>query len=388
MDPDEHAQFLQEAVKQWDIVDAHGELFPKELPRCSFPLKPDPEMLQWHDGVCRRLEIDFVRRNIHRPSPPNFGAWNFDFSGKDSLSGEEDYFARTPRRSDSRRQSHFESDRPSRRRHHHRRLSEEFSTSSSHRYDPGFVPRADGGRSGVCSPRGPSPSPSGFAERPGCSRGRDRPASYARPLSPGVEDEPDIDTSDDSLRPNEPELRPKQRSRGHNLSPHSNSRARRHSHDAYIRKPARELSPSPRKRYDSYDRYPPKNNSSSSDQRREGRSRSRPASVKLRDFFFDRPAPAAAPPPPPRASPRHRYNIDAYLADDGRRGSYSGGSLGGSRPGSGGSGSERPRAYSSAGLYPRTSQWSNPLRSSAAKRYIPTSMAEDAGYIPSPRRPI
>jgi hypothetical protein len=247
----------------------------------------------------------------------------------------------------------------------------------------------------VCSPRGPSPS--GFAEHPRRSRGRDRPSGYGRPLGPEMEDRPDdIDLSDHSLHPEETEPRSKHRSRHHNLSPPADSRARRHSHDAYIRKPARELSPSPKKRYETYERRPPKPGKPSSEKRRENRSRSRPAGVKFRDFIFDGPTPApapeapqyTAPPPPPRAPPRHRYNIDAYLADDGRRGSYSGGSTGGSRPGSGSSGSERPRSYSSAGLYPRTSRWTSPVRSSAAKRYIPTSVAEDPVYIPSLRRAI
>lgn len=399
MDPDEHARFLQEAVKQWDIVDAQGQVFPKEIPRDAFPSEPDPEMMQWHEGVCRRLEYDFVKRNVHRASPPNFGAYHYHFSGKDPLPDEEDYFAQTPRRSNSRRQSHFDSDRSSRRRHH-RRLSAEYPTSSSRRHDPGVVPRADDGRSGVSSPRGPSPS--GFAERPRRSRGRDRPSGYGRPLSPPeVDDAPDnIDISDNSLYPEDPDLRPKHKSRHHNLSPPPNSRARRHSHDAYERKPAQDHSSSPKKRYENHDRRPSKPSNPHSDKRREGRSRSRPAGVKFRDFIFDGPTAAPAPdppqytaapspqPPPPRGPPRPRYHIDAYLADDNRRGSYSGASTGGNRPGNGGSGSERPRSYSSAGLYPRTSRWTSPVRSSAAKRYIPTSVAEDAGYIPSPRRPI
>ncbi|KAJ5201428.1 uncharacterized protein N7498_006091 [Penicillium cinerascens] len=96
MDPDEHARFLQEAVKQWDIVDAQGQVFPKEIPRDAFPSEPDPEMMQWHEGVCRRLEYDFVKRNVHHVSPPNFGAYNCHFKGKDPLPDEEDYFAQSP----------------------------------------------------------------------------------------------------------------------------------------------------------------------------------------------------------------------------------------------------------------------------------------------------
>ncbi|KAJ5144598.1 hypothetical protein N7448_001990 [Penicillium atrosanguineum] len=257
MDPDEHSRFLQEAVKQWDIVDAQGQTFPKEIPRDAFPSEPDPEMMQWHEGVCRRLEYDFVKRNVQHNSPPNFGAYpHYHFSGKDPLPDEEDYFARAPGRSNSRRQSHFDSDRSSGRRHH-RRLSAEYPASNSRRHEPGFAPRPDGGRSGVTSPRGPSPT--GFAERSRHSRGRDRPSGHAR----DAEDVPDdMDFSDNSMRHEDPNLRtrprPKHSSRHHNLSPPTDSRARRHSHDAYIRKPAREVSPTPKKRYESYDRRPPK----------------------------------------------------------------------------------------------------------------------------------
>ncbi|KAJ5681390.1 uncharacterized protein N7477_001330 [Penicillium maclennaniae] len=397
MDPDEHSRFLQEAVKQWDIVDAQGQIFPKEIPRDAFPSEPDPEMTQWHEGVCRRLEYDYVKRNVQHHSPPNFGAYpHYHFSGKDPLPDEEDYFARNPRRSNTRRQSHYDAERSSGRRHHHRRLSAEYPASSSRRHEPAYAPRPDGGRSGGTSPR--ELSPTGFAEHSRHSQGRDRPSGYTR----DTEDVPDdLDFSDNSTRHEDNDLRPRARhsSRHHNLSPPTDSRARRHSHDAYIRKPARELSPSSKRRYESYDRRSTKPSKMTSDRHREVRSQSRPPGVQFRNYIFDpaqAPAPATAPapdppqyavpPPPPRGPPRHRY--DAYLAEDGRRGSYSGGSTGGSRPNSGGSGSEKPRSYSSAGLYPRTGRWTSPQRSSAAKRYIPTRVAEDPGYIPSPRRAI
>jgi hypothetical protein len=249
----------------------------------------------------------------------------------------------------------------------------------------------------VTSPRGPSPT--GFAEHPRRTRGRDRPSGYAR----DTEDAPDdLEFSDSPMRREDPDIGARHRSRHHNLSPPTDSRARRHSHDAYIRKSAREFSPPPKKRYESYDRRPPKPSKSTSDRRREADAppRSRPAGPKFREFSFDpthSPAPdpdpphyaappPPPPPPPPRGPPRHRY--DAYLAEEGRRGSYSGGSTGGSRPNSGGSGSERPRSYSSAGLYPRSNRRPSPLRTSAAKRYTPTRVAEDSGYVHSPRRAI
>ncbi|KAJ5975045.1 hypothetical protein N7481_008752 [Penicillium waksmanii] len=381
MDPDEHARFLQNAVNQWNIVDAKGDTFPKDIPRDAFPSEPDPEMLQWHEGVCRKLEYDFVKRQAYRASPPNFGAYHYHFSGKESLPDEEDYFTHPPRRAASHRHGgQNDSDRPSRRRHHHHRR---LSGSTLHPAHEGRI----------------APT----VEDQGCQlRASDRPphGQLVR-RAQGVEiAKVDHDTPPHMEEPEPP--KPEHRSHNHNLSPPSNARARRHSHDAYMRKPARELSPSAPRR--SYESRPQRSTISHSEaaarsRRREERSHSRtPATpdVKFREFSFDGPVPAPAPdppqyaqppPPPPRAVPRHRFNLEP---DDGRRGSYSGGggaSAGGSRPGSGGSGSERPRSFSSAGYYTRSSRWTSPSRSSAAKRFIPTSVAEDGAYLP-PRRPI
>lgn len=406
MDPDEHSRYLQNAVSLWDFVDAKGEIFPKEIPRDAFPSEPDPEMLQWHEGVSRRLEHDYVKRNTHRSSPPNFtnfGAYHTHFSGKDPLADEEDYSAPSPRRTGSRRHTQFQSDRPSWRRHHNRRLSDEHPPFNGRRPEDAFVPRPDGGRSGVPSPR--VSSPSGRAERPRRSRDRDRATWYGQPINPGMEDTPDIfDVSDRSHHDEDPEPKYGHHPHNHKLSPPPNSRERRHSHDAYTRKPARDLSPAaPRRRNEIHEARPPKANKSNFDKthRNGDRARSRTPGVKFREYIFDGPIPAPAPsppqytqpsppppPPPPRAVPRHLYNNETYTGEDTRRGSYNGASAGGSRPGSGGSGSERPRSYSSAGFHPRSSRWTSPVRSSAAKRYIPTSMAEDAPYIPSPSRRV
>ncbi|KAJ5580267.1 uncharacterized protein N7459_006252 [Penicillium hispanicum] len=401
MDPDEHSQYLQNAVRLWDIVDTKGEILPKEIPRDAFPSEPDPEMLEWHEGVCRRLEYDFVKRNVHhRSSPPNFGAYHSRFSGRYPLMDEDDYVVHLPRRSRSRHHSHFESDRPSRRRHHQRRLSADYPSFGSRRPESAFYPRPDGGRSGVTSPRASSPTP--WVDRPPRSRGRDRMTWYGHASSPEVEDMPTTgDVSDHSLHDTEPEARPRHRSRHHNLSPPSHSRARRHSHDAYTRKPARDLSPAaPRRSHRGQDGRLPKTSRSHPEtaprlHRSDERSRSRPPGVKFSDSIFDGPVPAPAPEPPqytqappPSRVPRYRYHLDPYTEQAIRRGSYSGGSTGCSRPTSGGSSSERPRSYSSAGLHPHTSRFSSPVRSSAAKRYIPTSVAQDAGYIPLRRAPI
>lgn len=389
MDPDEHWEYLRNAVSQWDIVDAKGEIFPKDIPRDAFPSEPDPEMLQWHEGVSRRLEYDYVKRNMHRGSPTNLGPDHYHFGGKDPLQDEEGYVP-SPHGSGSRHHSHYDSDRSSQRRHHrhhHRRFSAEYPPGFR-RHEAGFAPRPDGGRSGFASPR--SSSPSAFGERPRRSRGRDRASWYGHPLSPDMEDAPDAANISDHSPRDEDYERKRRRSQHHNLSPPPHSRARRHSHDAYTRKPARDLSPAPPHRNGDYDLRPPKSSKSREKSRRgDDRSRSRPAGVKFRDFIFGGPMPAPAPDPtpyvspPPRLVPRHRYNLDP---EDTRRGSYSGGSTGGSRPGSGGSGSERPRSFSNSGYHPRSSRRTSPVRSSAAKRYVPASVAEDVPYISSTSR--
>ncbi|CEJ55058.1 hypothetical protein PMG11_01336 [Penicillium brasilianum] len=409
MDPDEHWRFLNNAVGMWDIVDAKGETFPKSIPRDAFPSEPDPEMLQWHEGVAKRLEYDYVKRNAHRASPPNFGAYHYHFSGKDPLPDEEDYFSHPPSRPGPRRhKTHYDSDRPSRRKSHRRRLSsDDHHAPSSRRPESKFFARPDGGRSGVSSPRVQSPGAPPYTDRPPRSRGRDHPAWYSHPLSPGRDEAPshshpqshshshtyDAEASDQSPRKDNSDALPKHRSRPNNLSPPADSRGRRHSHDAYMRKPYRDLSPVAARRSHGSGSHELRS-SRSSKSRREGRSRSRPPpppDIQFRNPVFDGPVPAPAPEPPqytakppPRAVPRHRFNLEP---EENRRGSYSGGSTGGSRPGSGGSSSERPRSFSSAGLYPRNSRWTSPVRSSAAKRYVPTTLAEDAAYDPpSPRR--
>ncbi|KAI2758240.1 hypothetical protein DTO006G1_6756 [Penicillium roqueforti] len=405
MDPDEHSVYLQNAVSLWDIVDANGEIFPKTIPRDAFPSEPDPEMLEWHEGVSRRLERDYLKRHTKRASPPDFGTYHYHFGGKDPLPDEDDYFSRSGRAA-SKRHSHAEPDRPTDHRNHRRRYSGEYPAFSTRR------PRAS--RPGFSTPRVSSPPP--WGERPPYSSGRDQGARHGHPLSPGTGDIPNVSdvSSDESARRRKDRAEPNKHQTRRHLSPPSSSNARRHSHEAYTRRPFRDLSPiSPTRNRRGYETYPSRSSKSHSepsskfhprdhrdrdprDFRKEhskDRSRSRTAGVKFREFIFgdSTPAPAAPDPPfyrpptpPPRAVPRHR---GTHAADDMRRGSYSGGSTGNSRPSSGGSGSERPRSYSSAGFHPRTTGWASP-RSSPSKRYPPATVPEDDGYIPSRRVPI
>lgn len=83
--PDEHVPFLQGAVEHFDIVDpGTGKVFPKLLPKESFPEKPDEDMLRWYESVSNRLreeceaEEQQQRTRAHRPGPPGTGADIFD----------------------------------------------------------------------------------------------------------------------------------------------------------------------------------------------------------------------------------------------------------------------------------------------------------------------
>lgn len=54
--PEEHAGFLMEAVRKWDLRDPDtGDKFPKFLPRACFPAAPDPHMSAWYEGMGERL---------------------------------------------------------------------------------------------------------------------------------------------------------------------------------------------------------------------------------------------------------------------------------------------------------------------------------------------
>lgn len=401
MDPDEHSRFLQNAVSLWDIADANGHIFPKEIPRDAFPSEPDPEMLEWHEGVCKRLEQHYVTRNTHS-SPANFGAYHHHLSGNGPPADEGDYFSRDPRRSGSRHHGHFDSasNRSSRLRRH-RRLSADLPVNgripvSAYFYGPEEV------RSGFSSPRAASPPP----ERPLRSRGRDRATWYGHPISPWTSNVPDASdaSSENSYRGAEArKSKSRNRGRRRNLSPPPHTRARRHSHDAYTPRPSRDISPAaPRRLRRSKNAHASKSTKSSSDSAPkvhpfEDYSWTRAPGVKFKENIFDDPATAPAlgspafaqapPPPPPRYMSRHRMNLDPYTVEESGRGTHNGGTTAGSRPGSR-SRAERPRSFSSAGFYVRPSRWASPVRSSAAKRYIPTSVAEDAEDIALKRAPV
>lgn len=67
--PDEHVPFLQNAVKRLDIINpTDGFPFPHPLPWDALPSRPDPEMVQWHEGVGETLMIASQAAPARAPS--------------------------------------------------------------------------------------------------------------------------------------------------------------------------------------------------------------------------------------------------------------------------------------------------------------------------------
>jgi hypothetical protein len=57
--PEVHVPVLQNAVKQFDVVDPMtGNTFPKVLPAACLPNKPDDAMEAWYDTVAQRLQLE------------------------------------------------------------------------------------------------------------------------------------------------------------------------------------------------------------------------------------------------------------------------------------------------------------------------------------------
>lgn len=379
MDPDEHCTYLQNAVRLWDLTYSDGQeppntdLFPKEIPRDAFPLTPDKQMLAWHEGVSQRLEHDYMKRHTKRASPSNFGTYHNNYGSKDRLSDEEDFVPRDPRRT-SKRNSHVEHNRHSAHHHHHRDHSGEHPPSSGHR---GSV-----NRTGFSSPRFASPPPAPSPDPDHSFRRGVRANGYGHPISPGTGNTLQVsDASSDEHHVAEQGSRtPRRRRRRRHLSPPSDGHSRRHSHEAYTRRPRREYSPGPLDPHTEHVEGHSSNSSASypeTSEKGSDRSRTKTAGVKFRDFIFGTPA-APDPPPPPQAPPRRPHHR-AHAAEGVRQGNYFVGNPG--SPSAGGSEFERPRAYSNAGI-PRA-QARPAQKVSASRRPKPSSMPDD-GYAYGP----
>ncbi|KAI9043576.1 uncharacterized protein KD926_003346 [Aspergillus affinis] len=347
LDPEEHCRYLQNAVALWDIEHPNGGYFPKDIPRDAFPAESDPEMVNWHEEVSRRFEFDYWKKNIFRSSPPSFGTYHSHFSQKDTSSKDgysQDHQERQTHRqpTTSHRRHATTTNIPPINRPQRRRSAE--MPSGGRRVHSTFVRRPEEFQPEYTSPRGPSPP-----TWPKPSR-RGRESASSRPVSPGTmfgNETSDASSEDSGLGVKDP--RGNRYSYHDNLSPPS-SHARRHSHEAYARRPRKELSP------DSHRRHGPRETYASPDSGRlydsDGARRVRSARVYPEEYHAPHPmnlgvfrehvfaeAARASPGPEmpvhPHAHHRHvntnypyvmrpHADLDACVMEEPRRASYRG----------------------------------------------------------------
>ncbi|KAL4943482.1 hypothetical protein BDV06DRAFT_211050 [Aspergillus oleicola] len=408
LDPDEHVSYLQNAVERWDIFSPNGTLFPKSIPREAFPAEPDPEMIQWHETVSQKFEFDYWKKNLPTTGS-NHNQYSREKEASASSSKEDDFVhVHHPRPSSSSHRYSVPADPHTSSRRHQRRQSDGVPPSS-HKSQQSVPRRSAEFSSGYASPRAPSP-PFWAKHAPSSSskgRGRER-KTYSRPVSPeqihahssSDASSEGSNTATQSVDPGSP---PPRYTHYRNLSPPHAPHARRHSHEAYSRRPHphRDLSPDSARRY-AYrahsEAFSPVNRSYDSDSGRAprqprvyidevrqsrtpnpgpsgyrepvfGESATVPTSpvyphahpvhpipVHPRPPYMVHPHPHA-PPPPPQA-PQPPPDMDPNFTDDPRRSSYRGGSVT-PNPSSGGGGAPygRPR-FASVSDFPQN-RWSS-----------------------------
>ncbi|KAL4901734.1 hypothetical protein BDW74DRAFT_69527 [Aspergillus multicolor] len=286
LDPDEHVSYLQNAVERWDIFSPNGTLFPKTIPREAFPAEPDPEMIQWHETVSQKFEFDYWKKNLVNTSPKSSpynnqfnaqkeastpkssGTYHNQFSYQEPTtpSKEEDFIQNHHPRASSYRYS-VPADAQTTRRHQRRQSAEVPQTS--HKSQTSLPRRSAEFVNGYASPRAPSP-PTLSKHTSSKGRGRER-KTYSRPVSPehiaghGHGHSSSDASSEDSGTATQDTFSPGY-SHGHghhrNLSPPHTPHARRHSHEAYSRRPHRDLSPDSQRRYAYREAFNPSSSSS------------------------------------------------------------------------------------------------------------------------------
>ncbi|EAW10951.1 uncharacterized protein ACLA_065850 [Aspergillus clavatus NRRL 1] len=295
LDPDEHAQYLQNAVSLWNIELPNGTACPKLLPRDAFPSEPDPEMVEWHEGVSRRFEFDYWKKNVLKASPPNFRTYHTVFSQKDAPAAQEepprDHHTAHPRRS-------VDTDDGQRKSQQSRRRSTEYRPSATRRVKSTYFPRPEDEPDFVSPEAFEAPSPPRRTSKSTKSRGRERPKSFVYPSSLGAAlgHETSDASSEDSGTPPQTTTEPTaptapsppdRHSHRRNLSP-PRSYARRHSHEAYARRPKRDGSPDSPRRHTHRDIHAPSTRLYDSD----GARKPRPAQSRL---HANEPLPACRP---------------------------------------------------------------------------------------------
>lgn len=413
--PDEHAQFLQNAVSQWDIPNPNGGFFPKVIPREAFPAIPDPEMVEWHENVTQQLEREYQKRRSPRHSTPNPAASDHHSRSEEPQTAEEDYCSQThhhrmPFRRRSKTDAGAEQMRRSRLR---RRNSAESPSAWSSRFEPDFVYRSpevrpDGAGIASSEPRTPS-TPS---SRPGHSskskrKGRSSTSAHGEGGIFGVRTPAYVSdaSSEASFRPGRRESVDEEprHSRHRNLSPPKPVRARRHSHDAtYTRIRRKDTSPqrsTPGE--DGYERdiyaantkkdrdFDPPQRHKTSKLYSAAPSKAPKSGVKFREYIFHDPGSFmhvsnSGSPDAVYHYPRHmgeyyfskqHFHLDPSLFDEKRRGSHS--SSNGNRSSSGSSANERSRSSTNASSGAKSQRWVSPAGSISGKRYVSASTAGD-----------
>ncbi|PYI05663.1 hypothetical protein BO78DRAFT_397970 [Aspergillus sclerotiicarbonarius CBS 121057] len=393
LDPDEHCRYLQNAVELWDIETPSGEFFPKQIPREAFPEMPDLEMVEWHEAVSRRFELDYVKRNILRVSPPNFGTYHYHFAHKDAPSTKEETSLPTHRRTTAHR-APVVPEEPSPPSRHQRRRSGEFPPSATRRVQSTHFPRPP-----EVETSHRAPSPPMWAKPSPRARGRDRVSTFSRPVSPGAlpgHSASDASSEDSGGAARDASPSANRHSRHlHPSTPH-HSHSRRHSHESYARKPQRELSPDTPQRYAYRDMY---NSHSTRPYDSDGARRTRPSRAypdepvhprtpgpRFRDHAFNDPSAVPVNAEVPVYTHMHpRYmnmnngyvvrpppDIEVCAVDDSRR-SYRGTNANSNATGfSNPTIPERTR-YPSGGY--RSQRWANPVQPSPS-RGIPSGMPD------------
>ena len=154
LDPEEHVPYLQEAVASFDIKNpTTGALFPKDIPRKAFPMKPDENMTEWHNDVFERLKRE-AQDELEGSGKPEIGGNAPDGTTPPNFS---DYFSayESPRSRSSR------SGRPPSTPYHghgrrHRRQSEPEPHYAPDSYFPAAIPRPKDGEAHDSRPSGTS----------------------------------------------------------------------------------------------------------------------------------------------------------------------------------------------------------------------------------------
>lgn len=88
--PAEHAKYLQEAVKRFDIINpVDGSVFPRDMPRDVFPSEPDSAMVEWYNEREKPLSLPGCGNGLKIPSRGGHSLLRIINSSANDPSGQE-----------------------------------------------------------------------------------------------------------------------------------------------------------------------------------------------------------------------------------------------------------------------------------------------------------